>query len=173
MITFSSVHKNYHNVPAVRDLSLTVEAGETVVFIGPSGGGKTTALKMVNGLVQPTSGRVTVQGRPVSEWDMKALRQNIGYVIQQVGLFPHWTVARNVGILPQLAGWSRAERDHRVDELLELVDLEPASFRDRYPHELSGAVPAAVLAVLVDGLLGLLERRLGPRQHGTIGDSPK
>ncbi|MCH7521952.1 MAG: ATP-binding cassette domain-containing protein, partial [Candidatus Marinimicrobia bacterium] len=121
-----------------RDMGRTVEAGETVVFIGPSGGGKTTALKMVNGLVQPSSGRITVQGKPVSEWDIKALRQSIGYVIQQVGLFPHWTVARNIAILPQLAGWSRAERDRRVDELLELVDLEPASFRDRYPHELSG-----------------------------------
>ena len=138
MITFLSVHKSYHKVPAIRDLSLTVEAGETVVFIGPSGGGKTTALKMVKGLVQPSSGRITVQGKPVSEWDIKALRQSIGYVIQQVGLFPHWTVARNIAILPQLAGWSRAERDRRVDELLELVDLEPASFRDRYPHELSG-----------------------------------
>ena len=138
MITFLSVHKSYHDVPAIRDLSLTVEAGETVVFIRPSGGGKTTALKMVNGLVQPSSGMITVQGKPVSAWDIKALRQSIGYVIQQVGLFPHWTVARNIAILPQLAGWSRAERDRRVDELLELVDLEPASFRDRYPHELSG-----------------------------------
>ena len=138
MIQYSTVSMSYDGTPALSGLDLSVEQGETVVLIGPSGGGKTTALKMVNGLVTPTSGTVTVDGRPVAAWDLQELRRRIGYVIQEVGLFPHWNVARNVGVLPRLAGWDQGEIDHRVDELLQLVGLEPGSYGQRYPHELSG-----------------------------------
>ncbi len=138
MIQFSAVSMSYGGAPIIRDLDLEVAAGETVVLIGPSGGGKTTALKMVNGLVMPTAGRVEVNGRPVERWDLQALRRISGYVIQEVGLFPHWTVARNVGILPRLSGWDGGKIARRVDELLALVELNPAEYGRRYPHELSG-----------------------------------
>lgn len=138
MIQFSAVSMSYGGAPIIRDLNLEVAAGETVVLIGPSGGGKTTALKMVNGLVMPTAGRVEVNGRPVERWDLRALRRISGYVIQEVGLFPHWTVARNVGILPRLSGWDGGKIARRVDELLALVELNPAEYGPRYPHELSG-----------------------------------
>jgi osmoprotectant transport system ATP-binding protein len=138
MIEFQTASKTYGQSQVLQGLTLAVEAGETVVLIGPSGGGKTTALKLVNGLVQPTSGTVLVDGRSVTEWDLLALRRSIGYVIQEVGLFPHWTVAANVGLLPRLLGWGAGEIDRRVNELLELVALDPGEFRPRYPKELSG-----------------------------------
>ena len=138
MITFSSVSKAYNGTLVVHDLDLEVEPGQITVLIGPSGGGKTTILKMVNGLVQPNSGTVLVGGKSVLEWDLRALRRSIGYVIQEVGLFPHWTVARNIALLPRLDGWGQTDIAHRVDELLDLVALDPAVFRQRYPHELSG-----------------------------------
>ncbi len=138
MIEFQTASKTYGQTEMLHGLTLAVEAGETVVLIGPSGGGKTTALKLVNGLVQPTSGTVLVDGRSVDSWDLLALRRSIGYVIQEVGLFPHWTVAANVGLLPRLLGWGAGEIDRRVNELLELVALDPGEFRQRYPRELSG-----------------------------------
>ena len=138
MIEFQTASKTYGQTEVLQGLTLAVEAGETVVLIGPSGGGKTTALKLVNGLVQPTSGAVLVDGRPVASWDLLTLRRSIGYVIQEVGLFPHWTVAANVGLLPRLLGWGAGEIDRRVNELLELVALDPGEFRQRYPRELSG-----------------------------------
>ena len=138
MIEFQTASKTYGQTEVLQGLTLAVEAGETVVLIGPSGGGKTTALKLVNGLVQPTSGAVLVDGRSVASWDLLALRRSIGYVIQEVGLFPHWTVAANVGLLPRLLGWGAGEIDRRVNELLELVALDPGEYRQRYPRELSG-----------------------------------
>ena len=138
MIEFQTASKTYGQTEVLQGLTLAVEAGETVVLIGPSGGGKTTALKLVNGLVQPTSGTVLVDGRSVASWDLLALRRSIGYVIQEVGLFPHWTVAANVGLLPRLLGWGAGEIDRRVNELLELVALDPGEYRQRYPRELSG-----------------------------------
>ena len=138
MIEFQTASKTYGQTEVLQGLTLAVEAGETVVLIGPSGGGKTTALKLVNGLVQPTSGTVLVDGRSVASWDLLALRRSIGYVIQEVGLFPHWTVAANVGLLPRLLGWGAVEIDRRVNELLELVALDPGEYRQRYPRELSG-----------------------------------
>ena len=138
MIEFQTASKTYGQTEVLQGLTLAVEAGETVVLIGPSGGGKTTALKLVNGLVQPTSGTVLVDGRSVAAWDLLALRRSIGYVIQEVGLFPHWTVAANVGLLPRLLGWGAGEIDRRVNELLELVALDPGEYRQRYPRELSG-----------------------------------
>jgi osmoprotectant transport system ATP-binding protein len=124
--------------PAVSNLSLTVAAGELCVLVGPSGGGKTTALKMVNRLVPIDEGDVRIDGRSVKEIPVTELRRGIGYVIQQVGLFPHMTIADNVATVPRLLGWSRARTRARVTELLELVGLDAAADGDRYPAALSG-----------------------------------
>ena len=123
---------------AVDDLTLEVGEGQLCVLVGPSGSGKTTTMKMVNRLVEPTSGRILLDGEDVTTADPVRLRRRIGYVIQQTGLFPHQTVAANVGTVPRLLGWDRRRTTERVDELLELVGLDAADFRDRYPHQLSG-----------------------------------
>jgi len=139
MIEFEKVSKVYPGgVTAVRDFTLTIKKGELVCLIGPSGCGKTTTMKMVNRLIEPTSGRILVDGQDVGRVDPVALRRRIGYVIQQIGLFPHMTIAENIAVVPRLLGWQRERIDRRVDELLRLVDMDPASYRDRYPRELSG-----------------------------------
>jgi osmoprotectant transport system ATP-binding protein len=122
----------------VHELTLEVRPGEVCVLVGPSGCGKTTTMRMVNRLVEPSSGRIHVGGQDVTDVDPVQLRRQIGYVIQQVGLFPHLTVRRNVATVPELLGWSRARTTERVDELLGLVGLDPAVHGDRYPHQLSG-----------------------------------
>jgi osmoprotectant transport system ATP-binding protein len=124
--------------PAVDDLSLTISAGEIVVLVGPSGCGKTTTMKMINRLVEPTSGRVTIDGEDVMGLPPEELRRRIGYVIQQVGLFPHLTVADNVAVVPRLLRWKPARIRERVEELLELVGLDPSVYAARYPAALSG-----------------------------------
>jgi len=123
---------------AVRDLSLEIPDGVTCVLIGPSGCGKTTTLRMINRLIDPDHGRVIVDGVDTHTVDPAALRLKIGYVIQQTGLFPHMTIGGNVGTVPRLWNWDRRRIAKRVDELLELVGLPPAEYRDRYPHQLSG-----------------------------------
>jgi osmoprotectant transport system ATP-binding protein len=123
---------------AVHDLSLQVPAGEICVLVGPSGCGKTTSLRMVNRLVEPTEGRVLIDGQDVASVEVTALRRRIGYVIQQGGLFPHHTVAQNVGTVPRLLGWPEDRIRARVDELLALVGLDPERMRARYPGQLSG-----------------------------------
>lgn len=120
------------------DLNLTVERGETLVLLGESGCGKTTTLKLVNRLLTPSTGEVFVEGKATTAWDPIALRRRIGYVIQEGGLFPHFTIARNVGLVPALSGWEEARTSERVRELLNLVGLDPHRFAGRYPHELSG-----------------------------------
>jgi osmoprotectant transport system ATP-binding protein len=124
--------------PAVNELSLTIPAGEICVLVGPSGCGKTTTMKMINRLIEPTSGRITIDGADVMALPPVQLRRRIGYVIQQVGLFPHLTVAENVAVVPRLLRWQEARVRERVDELLELVGLDPAAYCDRYPAVLSG-----------------------------------
>ncbi|MEW6473752.1 MAG: ABC transporter ATP-binding protein [Actinomycetota bacterium] len=139
MIRYEDATKRFGTGPLALDrLSLEVPAGETCVLVGPSGGGKTTALKMVNRLVEPTAGRVLIDGRDVAAADPVALRRGIGYVIQQVGLFPHLDVAANVATVPRLLGWDRPRIEARVDELLDLVGLDPDTYRHRRPDELSG-----------------------------------
>lgn len=123
---------------AVGDLSLEVPAGELVVLIGPSGCGKSTVLRMINRLIEPTAGQILLDGEDVTRADPVQLRRRIGYVIQNVGLFPHQTIRANVGTVPRLLGWPRALVRERSDELLELVGLDPAKFGRRYPQELSG-----------------------------------
>ena len=122
----------------VEDLNFAVSPAETVVLVGRSGSGKTTALRLVNGMRKPSSGRVLVEGRATTEWDPIALRRGIGYVIQEIGLFPHFTVAANVGLVPRLEGWPLERKRARVKELIEKVGLSNGEILDRYPHQLSG-----------------------------------
>ena len=122
----------------LRDISLTVVEGETVVLLGRSGSGKTTLLKTVNGLVIPTSGEIRFEGKPYLEWDLIRLRRRMGYVIQDAGLFPHWTVSANIGLVPRLENWAPPKIARRIDELLREVGLDPAEFHSRYPRQLSG-----------------------------------
>jgi osmoprotectant transport system ATP-binding protein len=139
-IVFDRATRRYPGrpAPAVSNLSLTVAAGELCVLVGPSGGGKTTALKMVNRLIPIDEGDIRIDGRSVKEIPVTELRRGIGYVIQQVGLFPHMTIADNVATVPRLLGWPRSRTRARVSELLELVGLDPAADGDRYPAALSG-----------------------------------
>jgi osmoprotectant transport system ATP-binding protein len=141
VVTLDHVSKRYGPAGAplaVSDLSLTIPAGEIVVLVGPSGCGKTTTMKMINRLIEPTSGRVTIDGEDVMALPAVELRRRIGYVIQQVGLFPHLTVAENVAVVPRLLRWPETRVRDRVEELLDLVRLAPASYGDRYPSGLSG-----------------------------------
>jgi osmoprotectant transport system ATP-binding protein len=137
-LEFRNVSKRYGSMTVVNDLSLTVPAGKICVLVGPSGCGKTTSLKMVNRLVEPSSGQILVGGNDVMAQDAIELRRGIGYVIQQVGLLPHLTVHDNVAIVPRLLGWDRARTDSRVEELISLVGLEPAKYSTRFPAQLSG-----------------------------------
>jgi len=121
----------------LRNLSLEVREGETLVLLGKSGSGKTTTLKLINRLLTPTSGEILVQGKSNCDWDLIRLRRTIGYAIQEVGLFPHFTVARNIGVVPRIEGWPEDRIQQRVAELLNLVGLE-ANLANRYPRELSG-----------------------------------
>lgn len=138
MIVFENVSKVYGNNAVVNDINFDVRSGEFLALIGPSGCGKTTSLKMINRLVEPSSGRVLVRGKDVMELSAVALRREIGYVIQQVGLFPNMTIEENVDLVPRLLGWEKEKRALRVRELLAMVDMDPEVYASRYPNELSG-----------------------------------
>jgi osmoprotectant transport system ATP-binding protein len=140
MIALEGVSKTYpgQQRPAVEELTLEVPEGAIVMLIGPSGCGKTTTLKMMNRLIEPSSGRIILDGDDVTSVNADQLRRRIGYVIQQVGLFPHMSIGENIGMVPKMLGWERARIASRVDELLHLVGMEPGQYRDRYPRQLSG-----------------------------------
>lgn len=139
MIQFSNVSKQYQDETyAVRNLDVEIGQGEFFVIIGPSGCGKTTMLKMINRLIDLTDGAILINGKPISEYNIHELRWNIGYVLQQIALFPHMSIAENVAIVPELKKWDRKRVEQRVDELLEMVGLNPDMYRNRKPNELSG-----------------------------------
>jgi osmoprotectant transport system ATP-binding protein len=139
-IRLEHVTKRYpgQDRPAVDDVTLDIAAGETVMFVGPSGCGKTSLLKMINRLIEPTGGRIHLGDEDVTNQHPDRLRRRIGYVIQAGGLFPHMTVATNIGMVPRMLGWEKQRVIERIDELLDLVGLDPEQYRDRYPKELSG-----------------------------------
>src|SRR5262245_21766355 len=170
-IRFEHVSKRFDGsgsgAPAVNDVSFTIEPGELVVLIGPSGCGKTTLLKLINRLYDPTEGTIYIDGTPSQELPGPDLRRHMGYVIQQGGLFPHYTVGENVAVVPRLLGWDKARIAARVDELLQLVGLPPEEYRSRYPAQLSGgqqqrvgiarAIAAAPGTLLMDEPFGALD----------------
>ena len=139
MIDFEKVSKTYGgDTEAVCDLTLEVAEGETLVLLGTSGSGKTTTMKMVNRLIEPTSGRILIDGRDIMDHNPIELRRRIGYAIQHIGLFPHMSVGENIALVPKLLQWPPSEITERIDQLLSMVGLEPDEFRDRFPSQLSG-----------------------------------
>jgi osmoprotectant transport system ATP-binding protein len=139
VIEFRDVsYKPLNGEAVLREMNLAVKGGETLVLLGRSGSGKTTSLKLINRLIQQSSGDVLVEGKPTTQWDLIELRRRIGYVIQEAGLFPHYTVAKNVGLLLRIEKKSKGEIRHRTEEMLRMVDLDPAQFANRYPYQLSG-----------------------------------
>jgi len=138
MLKFASVSYRVNQREILRDLSFEVPASTTLVLLGRSGSGKTTALKMVNALLTPSAGQVFVEGRATTDWNPIDLRRRIGYVIQETGLFPHFTIEKNVGLVPRLLGWPEEQIRARVEELLGRVGLPPREFARRFPRELSG-----------------------------------
>jgi len=138
MIRFDNVSYRVGKATLVHNLNFQIAAGETVVLLGQSGSGKTTTLKLVNDLLMPTEGTVFVKDRSTRDWNPIRLRRLIGYVIQEVGLFPHFTVSENIGLVPRLEKWDAPKIRSRVEEVLQLVGLDPGKFSTRYPHQLSG-----------------------------------
>jgi len=165
-------------VPAVDDVSLDVAPGELVVLLGSSGSGKTTLLKMVNRLIEPTSGTITIDGMDVQSLSAPALRRTIGYVIQQTGLFPHMRVRDNIAVVPKLLKWDKTRTARRVEELLDLVDLPPADYAHRYPAQLSGgeqqrvglarALAVEPASMLMDEPFGALDAITRARLQGEL-----
>ena len=138
MITFEHVGKAFAGGVAIDDLSLTIDEGEFVVVIGRSGSGKSTTLKMLNRLVEHDRGRILFAGEEIRRFEPEVLRRRMGYAIQSIGLFPHWTVEQNIATVPEMLGWPRSRIGDRVAELMQLLDLAPETYRRRYPHQLSG-----------------------------------
>jgi osmoprotectant transport system ATP-binding protein len=167
VIQFNGVQFRRGASEVLRGITLSVERGETVALVGRSGAGKSTVLKLINRMLDPSSGHVLVDGRDTRAWDATTLRRQTGYVLQEVGLFPHMTVARNVGLVPALAQWPRQRIEERTEELLDLVGLPPREFAARWPSELSGgeqqrvgvarALAADPPVVLMDEPFGALD----------------
>ncbi|MFT3872678.1 MAG: ABC transporter ATP-binding protein [Nocardioides sp.] len=166
MIEFRGVSKEYGrgSAPAVRNLNLTVGRGELLTLVGPSGCGKTTSLKMINRLIEPTSGEIMVDGRNLRDLKAVDLRRHIGYVIQHVGLFPHMSVAGNIAVVPKILGWKKDRIGQRIEEVLTLVDLDPAEFAGRRPRDLSGGQQQRVgvaRALAADPAIVLMDEPFG------------
>jgi osmoprotectant transport system ATP-binding protein len=167
MIEVRNLSKAFNGKIAVDNISFTVKEGETFVLLGTSGCGKTTTLRMINRLIEPTSGEIKINGKDIREKKPEDLRKQIGYVIQNVGLFPHYTVEENIAIVPKLLNWNKKESSKRVHALMELVGLSPKEFLKRYPHEISGgqrqrvglarALAADPPVVLLDEPFGALD----------------
>lgn len=138
IIRFDHVAKRYDGKTVISGLNLTINEGEFFVIVGPSGSGKTTTMKMINALVEPTDGNVYFNNRRIKDYDIRRLRHRIGYVLQQIALFPTMTVKQNIELIPDILGWKKSERNRRSTELLEMVGLSPQKYAHRYPHELSG-----------------------------------
>lgn len=138
LIEFKKVQKKFGDKYAIKELNLAIEEGEIFVLVGTSGSGKTTSLKMINGLSQPTSGEIIFKGKALKEYNLQKMRWNMGYVLQQIALFPNMTVKQNIEVIPEMLGWEKTKREQTTDRLLEKVGLAPASYRDRMPQELSG-----------------------------------
>ena len=138
IVEFRTVGFQIGAVKILDDLSVQIHKGETLILLGESGCGKTTTLKLINRLIEPTAGEVMVEGKATTEWNAINLRRRIGYVLQEAGLFPHFSVAENIALVPDLENWDAAKKRNRTSEMLELVGLNPQKFADRYPHELSG-----------------------------------
>lgn len=164
LVEFRDVSYTVGPAQILANLNLTVNEGEIVVLLGESGCGKTTTLKLVNRLLEPSSGQVLVEGKATTDWDPIALRRRIGYVIQEGGLFPHFTITRNIGLVPRLSGWDESRTNERARELLQLVGLSPEQFAFRYPSELSGGQRQRVgvaRALAADPPLLLLDEPFG------------
>ncbi|WP_314580817.1 ABC transporter ATP-binding protein [Enterococcus gilvus] len=138
IIEFKDVSKEFEGNVVLKDLNISVKKGEIFVLVGPSGSGKTTSLKMINGLIEPTNGDLYFKEKRIKDYNIQKLRWQIGYVLQQIALFPTMTVRENIEVIPEMLGWDKGRRTKRVDELLKEVDMDPELFRDRMPSELSG-----------------------------------
>ena len=173
MIAFESVAARRGGHDVLRGVSFTVERGRTAALVGRSGAGKSTVLKLINRMLEPAHGRVAVDGRDTREWDKTTLRRRTGYVLQDVGLFPHMSIGDNVGVVPRLEGWPRARTTARVAELLTLVGLPPAAFADRSPDQLSGGERQRVgvaRALAVDPPVVLMDEPFGALDPVTRAD---
>ncbi|MEO8077961.1 MAG: ATP-binding cassette domain-containing protein [Acidobacteriota bacterium] len=172
-IRFDGVHASRGALVVLRGFDLDVAAGETVALVGRSGAGKSTILKLINRLLLPSAGDVLVESRSTSSWDPFELRRHVGYVMQEVGLFPHMSIAENIGVVPRLSGWDAARIDARVNELLDLVGLDPSAYAQRRPDELSGGQRQRVgvaRALAADPPILLMDEPFGALDPVTRGE---